>query len=707
MNNIIKRPISSLGFKFVADEYIPKGKDEYYLRNLQNRSGLTYRKLTAAEIQTLIANNNFSENWDKVEVSDPFNVSLISNCKFYGWVRIGKLEALFLEFHDVRLPVGIYNSSIISSDIGDYCVINNVNYLSHYIIGNEVIITNVNELEVSDHSKFGNGIIKKGEKEAVRIWLDLCNENAGRSILPFNGIMPGDAWLWTRYRADDVLMEKLKLFTEKRFDDQRGYYGKIGDRTVIKNTRIIKDAWIGTDAYIKGANKLKNLTINSSEEVPTQIGEGCELVNGIVGFGCRIFYGVKAVRFVLASHSQLKYGARLINSYLGDNSTISCCEVLNSLIFPAHEQHHNNSFLCAAMVMGQSNMAAGATIGSNHNSRGADGELIAGRGFWPGLCVSLKHNSKFASFTLIAKGDFPAELNIPIPFSLVSNDVSRDQLIVMPGYWFMYNLYALARNSGKYESRDKRVDKTQTLEYEFLAPDSVNEMFTALDIMKKATARSKKKKGEIVAEGMENSSRRVVLVKVPEATRLFKELIEYYGISQLIDFIERDRINSFEELVKRIGKFERKEWINMGGQLIPKHDIDDLIKGIHNGKISDWSQVHEFYKEQGILYTSQKLQHAIASLFEITGLTSSKFTKKAFKQFLQQAMATREWMVENIYESRAKDYESEFRKMVYESEKEMEKVIGKLKDNSFILQQKDELQSFKKRIEAIAKKFKV
>src|SRR3546814_13302926 len=66
--------------------------------------------------------------------------------------------------------------------------------------------------------------------------------------------------------------------------------------------------------------------------------------------------------------SQLKYVARLFNSFLGDNSTISCCEVLNSLIFQAHEQHHNNSFLCAALVMGQSNMAAGATVGSNHNS---------------------------------------------------------------------------------------------------------------------------------------------------------------------------------------------------------------------------------------------------------------------------------------------------------------------------------------------------
>ena len=68
-----------------------------------------------------------------------------------------------------------------------------------------------------------------------------------------------------------------------------------------------------------------------------------------------------AVRFLLGTNSSLKYGARLINSILGDNSTISCCEVLNSLIFPGHEQHHNNSFLCAAMLLGQTNLAAGAT----------------------------------------------------------------------------------------------------------------------------------------------------------------------------------------------------------------------------------------------------------------------------------------------------------------------------------------------------------
>src|SRR5450432_1386368 len=240
-------------------------------------------------------------------------------------------------------------------------------------------------------------------------------------------MLPGDAWIFSRFRDDRILQGKLRMFSDNVYDKRRGFYGTIGDRTVIKNCKIVKDVKIGTDAYLKGANKLKNLTIHSSSESKTQIGEGCELVNGIIGFGCRIFYGVKAVRFILASNSQLKYGARLINSYLGSNSTISCCEVLNSLIFPAHEQHHNNSFLCAALIMGQSNIAAGVTIGSNHNSRSNDGEMIAGRGFWPGLCVSLKHNSKFASYTIIAKGDYMAELSIPIPFSLVSNEVSKDR----------------------------------------------------------------------------------------------------------------------------------------------------------------------------------------------------------------------------------------------------------------------------------------
>lgn len=726
MNQISRQPVQQLGYDFIPAEYLPRGKNEYYLRDRENPVAARYRTLTPAEIRKLEKNNNSSDNWQSLRVAEGFNADLVKHCSFFGLVRIGKLEPCFAEFNNLRLPVGLYHSTIISSDIGDNVVIDNVNYLSHYIIGNESILVNINELAATDHAKFGNGILKEGEKENVRIWMEICNENAGRSVMPFDGMQTADAWLWSKYRGDAQLMAQFKAFTENRFDKRRGFYGRIGERTVIKNCRILKDVLIGSDAYIKGANKLKNLTIHSGPAAPSQIGEGCELVNGIIGYGCRVFYGVKAVRFMLGANSQLKYGARLINSYLGDNSTISCCEVLNSLIFPAHEQHHNNSFLCASTVLGQSNMAAGATIGSNHNSRGADGELVAGRGFWPGLCVSLKHNSRFASFTLLAKADFPAELNIQIPFSLVSNDVTNDRLTVMPAYWFQYNMYALSRNAGKYLARDKRTDRSQYIEYDYLAPDSVNEILDALTIMEKATAKAWAKKNrktldersllskgkellretpalaaelEVLVEGFENSNRKVQLLKVTEAYPLYRNLIVYHAVQQLMELAERKKIRSWGSLQKFLpAKPVRDAWKNIGGQLVPETALQTLLRGIRSGKTGSWDEVHAFYKKQSKRYPLEKCRHAFAALLELLQVPAPRFTKKLFRELMNKALETKEWMLQQILESRTKDYQNPFRRMVYDNEAEMEKVIGPLQDNAFIGEQQKETEQFRSRV---------
>ncbi|MBS1746592.1 MAG: DUF4954 family protein [Bacteroidetes bacterium] len=728
-NNIQKIAIDKLGYSFIKPPYLPEGKDEYYLRNIQNRSGINYRNLTAYEIEALVKNRNTSDDWNKILVSDAFNPELVKNCKFFGLVRIGKLEPYFLEFSDMKYAVGLYNSIIISSDIGDNVVIENVNYLSHYILGNEVIFVNVNELATTDHAKFGNGILKQGEPENLRIWLEICNENGGRSVIPFSGMLPGDAYLWSKYRDDDLLLQRFKEFTEHEFKSERGFYGKVGDRTVIKNSAIIKDCWIGSDAYIKGANKLKNLTIHSSESEATQIGEGCELVNGIISYGCRIFYGVKAVRFVMASHSQLKYGARLINSYLGNNATISCCEVLNSLIFPAHEQHHNNSFLCAALVMGQSNIPAGATIGSNHNSRAADGEIVAGRGFWPGLCVSLKHNSKFASFTMIAKGDYLFELDIPLPFSLVSLDYSVDALTVMPAYWFMYNMYALERNAWKYADRDKRDEKIQLLETDYLAPDSINEMFVAILLLEKFTGKAWFKKHgsdadentfiqkgkslleqqdeevnelEIIAEGFENAKRKTIIRKTQLAYNAYKEMITWYGLNNLIDFINKHSLKSDITIIDSIKKVEsRNMWLNIGGQLMPSSVVDGLKNDIRNKKIDSWDHLHSVYFKIGERYADQKFQHAISALLEIENIQPRHVNKDKIIQWMDKAIAIKTVIVNWIAASRKKDYTNPFRKMMYDTDDEMNIVLGSFDDNSFVNQQQQSLKIFIKKVETI------
>lgn len=730
MNNIRKSPVSKLGYDFIAGKYLPRGKDEYYIRNQQNAS-LTgregekpYRQLSAKEIETLVQNSNTSDDWTKILVTEAFDASLVQQCHFYGLVRIGKLEPYYLEFHNLRLPVGLYNSTICSCDFGDNVVVDNVNFLAHYIIGNETIIVNVNEMSISPHAKFGNGIIKEGEDEKVRIWLEVCNENGGRKILPFEGMLPGDAFLWSKYRDDESLMRRFKQFTEKKFDLHRGYYGVVGDRCIIKNCKIIKDTRIGSDAYLKGANKIKNITLNSSPDATTQIGEGCELVNGIIGYGCRIFYGVKAVRFMMASHSNLKYGARLINSYMGNNATVSCCEVLNSLIFPAHEQHHNNSFLCAALVMGQSNMAAGATIGSNHNSRGADGELIAGRGFWPGLCVSLKHNSRFATFTLIAKGDYPYEINLPLPFSLVINDVSEDKLLVMPGYWFLYNMYALARNAWKHPNRDKRIDHTQRLEYDYLAPDSVEEMFTALELMAyytgKANARKQKlavdkdsradliregdrllqrepetvKKLTIVAEHIENSKRQTELLKTEKAYLVFRKMIFFYAMTQIVDAFATGHLTDFHHFRTLADHARRQQWINVGGQLISKPDVDQIKTDVKHKVLTSWDEIHERYRLLGEAYPEQKLAHGIASLLNLEQAEPSALSIAQLKAWIERSIQISQWQQQQVESSRTKDYKNPFRALAYDSKKEMENVLGRISEDGFIAHTQQQTEAF-------------
>lgn len=722
MNKITRLPLQRIGYDFIDENYLPKGKNEYFLRNQINFS-TGYRSLTAAELEILVRNNNTSDNWNNILVSELFDPQLVKNCSFFGLVRMGKLEPMSLEFKNLSLSVGLFSSTIISCDLGDNVCIHNVNYLSHYIIGNEVIIANVNELATTPTAKFGNGILKQGENEELRIWMEICNENGGRKVMPFDGMLTADAYLWSKYREDQILMNAFQSFTEKKFDQQRGYYGIIGDRTVIKNCKMIKDVRIGSDAYIKGANKIKNVTVNSNADASTQIGEGCELVNGIIGVGCRIFYGVKAVRFFMASHSQLKYGARLINSYLGNNATISCCEVLNSLIYPFHEQHHNNSFLCASLLMGQTNMAAGATIGSNHNSRGADGELIAGRGFWPGLCVSLKHNSKFASFTLLAKGDFPFELNIPIPFSLVINDTSENELRIIPAYWFQYNYYALKRNEWKYKDRDARIDRELNFEYKSLAPDSINEIFNALNLLSLYTGKAYYRyKGQkipdnetsiktgrkllekndtvvdglrIIAEGFESSKRDVVVLKVRKAYAAYKDMISYYAMGHILDkmisskdFASVDYINTVSIVSKR------GEWVNLGGQLLPATDLEALLHKIHVGKIKSWEQVHSFYADAAANYTENIISHAVASIMEIEGIKKRAFTALKLIDLLKQFLEINERVLNGIIQTREKDMNNPFRKMIYDNDQEQEKVLGKLGDNSFIREKKVERKHF-------------
>lgn len=681
MERVTLFPSEILFNGWINPKYLPEGKDKYYIRNQQVQvpeGG--WRHLTSDEIETLVKNSNTAASWDTVWVTDEFEPDMLLNNRFYGTVRIGRVISAGLQYHDLRLPVGITNSSIHSCDIGDDCAIHNV-YLSHYIIGGKCMLFNINEMTCTDHAKFGNGTIKDGEDEKVRVILDIMNEAGCRGVYPFDGMIAADAYLWGKYIDDEALQKKLQTITQNHIDHHRGYYGVIGEGCVIKNSSIIKDANIGACCYIKGASKLKNITIKSSDREPSQIGEGVILVNGIVGYGCRIFYNCTAVKFVIGNNSNLKYGARMLNSVLGDNSTISCCEILNNLIFPAHEQHHNNSFLIASTVMGQSNMAAGATVGSNHNSRSNDNEIVAGRGFWPGLCSSVKHSSRFACYTLLSKGTYMFEMNIKLPFSLVFDDAKEGNLVVKPAFWWTDNMYALCRNNWKYQSRDVRVTKVQNIEFDTFAPDSMGETIEARRLLEEWMAGSED--GDTVyADGMEKSRRKVRILNARKAYDAYGDMLVHYAVTNVLNYLEAHPEENAGRLLSKLEVGKDEEWINLGGQLMKASDVDGIRTDIRNGKLDNWEAIHKRYDEIWKRYPMDKLNHGCYALCKVFGV--EKLSVSDWVNALEREIKIQEYIREQVRDTRRKDYENPFRKSTYRNEAEMTAALGTLEENSFV-----------------------
>lgn len=730
-NDIIVSSDLELGTGFVPPEYLSPGESENRIRDIQlaamGKDPKGYRRLKPFELETLVRNNNTCSDWSRFFVMDPFTPSLIHNNFFAGLIRLGKLEHVTLEHHDLHLFAGISGSKIIACDIGDNCVISNCSYIAHYIIGDNCILIDNSEIHATNHSKFGNGIVMEGEDEDTRITIDVMNESGGRTICPFDGLTCGDAYLWAKYRDNGRLMDSFMRMTDAMFDRRRGRYGMIGHDSVLKSNRIIKDVLIGESAYIKGANKLKNLTVNSKDESRTQIGEGVELVNGIIGFGCKVFYGCKAVRFVMRDNSALKYGARLIHSVLGENSTVSCCEILNNLIFPAHEQHHNTSFLIASLVKGQSNMAAGATIGSNHNSRAPDGEIEAGRGFWPGLCTSVKHSSKFASFCLLAKGDYRYELNVTLPFSLVDNDYALDRLVIVPAYWWTNNMYALMRNEAKFNARDDRPDKSIRIEYSPFAPDTAEEIIEACALLEKWTGQAflasqppareagmgtaeigadpgqesragelgRKILGEsgdeppfeVFAEGIENSGRLCVIHKPARAWRAYREMLLWFSGSCLTGYLAggpggMPAPGAIGESLEALGKMEAEDtWVNLGGLICSSSRLEKILGKTSAGEYPTWNEFHGEYASLSAAYPADKARCALKIL---RFLYRDMPDRDSLLRMIGDLAKLTEKIETEVLASRAKDMDNPFRKATFLSDPEMAAVIGTLEGNGFI-----------------------
>ena len=604
------------------------------------------------EVKILEKNGCWAENWEQVRVKRPFDPSLVHGTGFYGNVYIGRLEKGFIQFHGVSHPIGICGCQITSSCIDDYSSLSN-STISESLIGRNVIIHNCGEIS-SDPDAFKKPVI-----------IGAGNEKAGREAVLFNGITLSEIWLQTHYKSNELLQQFLAQFTEQKLSAATPYT-VIEENCVIENTRAVRSVKLGRRGVISGATRVDECVIASSAAGRTAICDNAVVMQSYIGSGVNIESGAFVQQCFLDAHVTIKQYARVIQSAVGLRSTIACGEVQNCFIAPLHEQHHNSSFLIAAGIGGQSNIASGANLGSNHNSRANDGEMVVGRGFWAGLSTSVKYCSYFAPFTLLAKSSFAYELDIKLPFALVSDNVKENTLDVMPAYWWRHNMYALFRNNWKFQ---KRLGKgAEGIEYQFMAPDTAEDIQKALELLK-----AYKKK--VPAHDLENSVRKVQILGIDEGIKAYKEMLLWYGVSTVLAWLGRPGVapGKYKDIPVDASK-GTWGWTNVCGHLVCDVDIKQMVQDIEKGDFISWDDVEERFECFDLEYPKTRFAHALHILALLYG--KKQFDQEMMDKIEKDYSKLSDKIKKQIIATRTKDFENKFRKNTVKEDDSLVEILS-------------------------------
>lgn len=622
------------------------------------------RHLKPEERIILEKNGCSSSDWSKITISGKFKPEAIRQTRFFGEVWLKGLDGSPLYRDKPWITSGIENSVIVDSVIDHGSSIRNVDLLVNTIIGKGCYLSRIHELSSTGFLPLFKIKIK--------------NEN-GKRICP---IFPGFFEQLTPFLENN----DLKIRTESI------RHNCIADGSVLENCGIIRDLWCSERTTITDARFIEKIVLQQDAGIPAHIFGVDEISHGIIQGGSFLGCGVKARWFYCGQNSKLLDDAQLEHVILGANSTISGAEIRHAVIYPFHEQHHASSFLIAAETGGQSNIAAGAVLGSNHNSRRNDGELKAGRGFWPGLCVSLKLSSFFSSFNMLVKGDYPRQIFNPLPFSLVSRAEDSGQLIVYPGYWLIYNLYALERNYSKYLLRDKRADKKIKLECHYLEPDTVSELLEGIHFLE--SIKSLGMDVSVEVNGLEEGNRKVILRKPQQAVQIYRDMILYYVLKTL----------SSEDKRRNSGNNKPAKWINIAGVSASEEAVSVFRAELLQDREIDPLLLEQKYQTFHNNTEQDKGQFASDVFALLYGVNFEDISDDLRKELLTSLKRIMSEMSTRLHNNRQKDYDDPIRLKIYSSEEEQKSIIGDISDDELVLETQKRLARERQEMEKLLKK---
>jgi len=187
-------------------------------------------------------------------------------------------------------------------------------------------------------------------------------------------------------------------------------------------------------------------------------------------------------------------------------------------------------------------------------------------------------------------------------------------------------------------------------------------------------------------------------LKARQGYHAYGRMLTYYAVGNLLDWMDAHPEADFATMAEALDGPRETRWMNLGGQLMRRADVDALRDRIRNGDLDSWDAIHDAYDALWAAYPEAKQRHAFATLRDLLGLEA--LTTEAWQQALGEAARIQEEIADQVYATRKKDFDSPFRRMVYETDEEMAAVLGTIEDNSFVRQTREDTERFAARAAA-------
>lgn len=638
---------------------------------------MTYRNLTSSEIAALEAAGCRARDWSLVRTSaKKLDASRFSCVNFLGGVRMGAFDKDIPLPGDVLKPSGIRNATLSDVIVADNCLIENIsNYISHYEIGEETCIENVDLMYVEGECSFGNGVE-----------VSVMNETGGREVRIHERLSAQAAYILTMYRHRPELVSRLNGMAAEYAASKKSRTGRIGSHVIIRNTRYINGVCIGDHAVVSGASRLRNGTVVSSSEAPTCIGHGVIADDFIICSGSSVEDNSTIGRCFIGQSCHFGHGYSATDSLFFSNCQGENGEACAIFAGPFTVTHHKSTLLIAGMF---SFMNAGS--GSNQSNHlyklGPIHQGVLERGAKTASDSYILWPSRVGAFSLIMGRHVTHSDTTNLPFSYLIEQQNTTYLA--PGV----NLRSVGtiRDAQKWPQRDGRKgsDRLDCINYNLLSPFTVQKMI----------------KGTKLLKNLQYSSGELSDVYSYHSTKIrnssLKNGLNLYHTA-IVKFLGNSLIKRLENLPAGASDAQIREamvpdtpigsgyWVDLSGMIAPKSVVCDVLNRIESGELSSPDALNAVFAEIHGNYYTYEWTWAYDKYEEIFGIKPEAITAADVISIVEQWKEAVIGLDKTIYEDARKEFNlasmTGFGADGSKEEKELdfEQVRGVFESNAFV-----------------------